>query len=72
MALRVGATHEQVHTSCRYDPWFIARLQEIVDANIELRRLMLERDSAQPQHDVLTPQPAPTKPPVGEPQRDGA
>ncbi len=31
-ALRLGVSHEQVHASCRIDPWFIARLQEIVDA----------------------------------------
>ena len=31
-ALRLGVDHEQVHASCRIDPWFLARLQEIVDA----------------------------------------
>ncbi len=30
-ALRLGVDHEQVHASCRIDPWFIQRLQEIVD-----------------------------------------
>jgi len=30
-ALRLGVSHEEVHAYCRIDPWFIARLQEIVD-----------------------------------------
>ena len=30
-ALRLGFDHEQVHASCKIDPWFLARLQEIVD-----------------------------------------
>ena len=30
-ALRLGFDLEQVHASCRIDPWFLARLQEIVD-----------------------------------------
>jgi carbamoyl-phosphate synthase large subunit len=31
-ALRLGVDHEQVYSSCKIDPWFIQRLQEIVDA----------------------------------------
>jgi carbamoyl-phosphate synthase large subunit len=30
-ALRLGVDHEQIYSSCRIDPWFVARLQEIVD-----------------------------------------
>src|SRR5512134_2620859 len=30
-ALRLGVDHAQVHAFCRIDPWFIGRLQEIVD-----------------------------------------
>ncbi|MFA5952485.1 MAG: carbamoyl-phosphate synthase large subunit, partial [Hyphomicrobium sp.] len=30
-ALRLGLDHEQVHQSCKIDPWFISRLQEIID-----------------------------------------
>ncbi len=36
-ALRHGATHEQVFTSCAIDPWFIALLQEIVDVEEKLK-----------------------------------
>ncbi|MEO0619620.1 MAG: carbamoyl-phosphate synthase large subunit [Pseudomonadota bacterium] len=30
-ALRLGVDHAQVHEFCKIDPWFIERLQEIVD-----------------------------------------
>ncbi|MGE3065440.1 MAG: carbamoyl-phosphate synthase large subunit [Hyphomicrobiaceae bacterium] len=30
-AMRLGMDHEQIHASCRIDPWFLARIQEIVD-----------------------------------------
>ncbi len=40
-ALRLGASHEQVHASCRIDPWFLERMQEIVDLEADVRRLGL-------------------------------
>ena len=36
-ALRMGVDHEQIHTLCRIDPWFISRLQEIVDMEGKVR-----------------------------------
>jgi carbamoyl-phosphate synthase large subunit len=36
-ALRLGVDHEQIHTMCRIDPWFIERLQEIVDVETKIR-----------------------------------
>jgi carbamoyl-phosphate synthase large subunit len=30
-AMRMGVDHEQIYASCRIDPWFLARIQEIVD-----------------------------------------
>ncbi|WP_072386610.1 carbamoyl-phosphate synthase large subunit [Hyphomicrobium sp. CS1BSMeth3] len=30
-AMRMGVDHEQIHASCRIDPWFLARMQEIID-----------------------------------------
>ncbi len=36
-ALRLGFDVEQVHQSCRIDPWFLAQLQEIVDAEARVR-----------------------------------
>ncbi len=36
-ALRLGFDHEQIYSSCRIDPWFVARLQTIVDAEAKVR-----------------------------------
>jgi carbamoyl-phosphate synthase large subunit len=36
-ALRLGVDHEQIFASCRIDPWYIARLQEIVDMEAKVR-----------------------------------
>ena len=36
-ALRMGVDHEQIHSLCRIDPWFISRLQEIVDVEAKVR-----------------------------------
>jgi carbamoyl-phosphate synthase large subunit len=30
-AMRMGVDHQQIHASCRIDPWFLARMQEIID-----------------------------------------
>src|ERR671925_283036 len=30
-AMRLGVDHEQIYTSCRIDPWFLTRIQEIID-----------------------------------------
>jgi carbamoyl-phosphate synthase large subunit len=30
-ALRLGLSAEQVHAACKFDPWFIAQIQQIVD-----------------------------------------
>jgi carbamoyl-phosphate synthase large subunit len=36
-ALRLGVDHEQIYSSCRIDPWFVSRLQGIVDAETKVR-----------------------------------
>ncbi|MEN6543042.1 carbamoyl-phosphate synthase large subunit, partial [Parvibaculum sp.] len=36
-ALRLGVSHEQIHQACGHDPWFIERLQEIIDAEEKVR-----------------------------------
>jgi len=36
-AMRLGVDHEQIHASCRIDPWFLARIQEIVDMEARVR-----------------------------------
>ncbi len=40
-ALRLGFTVEEVHQSCKIDPWFLERLKEIVDAEAKVKRLGL-------------------------------
>ncbi|MEZ5819029.1 MAG: carbamoyl-phosphate synthase large subunit [Hyphomicrobiaceae bacterium] len=37
-AMRLGVDHEQIHASCRIDPWFLARMQEIIDVEEKVRR----------------------------------
>ncbi len=37
MAMRLGVDHEQIYTSCRIDPWFLMRIQEIVDMEARVR-----------------------------------
>ncbi len=36
-ALRMGVDHETVQAFSRFDPWFIARLQEIIDLEVRVR-----------------------------------
>jgi carbamoyl-phosphate synthase large subunit len=36
-ALRLGVDHEQIYSSCKIDPWFVARLQGIVDVEAKIR-----------------------------------
>ncbi|MFV0295782.1 MAG: carbamoyl-phosphate synthase large subunit, partial [Hyphomicrobiaceae bacterium] len=36
-AMRLGVDHEQIHASCRIDPWFLTRLQEIIDVEEKVR-----------------------------------
>ncbi len=31
-AMRMGVPHDEIHAFCRIDPWFLSRMQEIVDA----------------------------------------
>ncbi|MGC1109794.1 MAG: carbamoyl-phosphate synthase large subunit, partial [Methylovirgula sp.] len=45
-ALRYGLTCEEIHDACGIDPWFIARLKEIVDLETKVRRFGLPKDAA--------------------------
>ncbi len=45
-ALRYGLTHDEIHDACGIDPWFIARLQEILDLEAKVRSFGLPRDAA--------------------------
>jgi carbamoyl-phosphate synthase large subunit len=37
-AMRLGFDHEQIHASCKIDPWFLARMQEIIDTEERVRQ----------------------------------
>ncbi|MDX2289312.1 MAG: carbamoyl-phosphate synthase large subunit [Hyphomicrobiaceae bacterium] len=36
-ALRLGVDHDELHEYCKIDPWFIDRMQEIVDAEARVK-----------------------------------
>ncbi|MFY9733832.1 MAG: carbamoyl-phosphate synthase large subunit [Rhodoplanes sp.] len=36
-AMRLGASDEEIHRSCKIDPWFLAQLRDIVDMEAEIR-----------------------------------
>ena len=42
-ALRHGMSHAEIHEACRFDPWFIAQIQGIVDLEAKVRQLGLPR-----------------------------
>ena len=37
-AMRLGLTDEQIHASCKIDPWFLAEMREIVETEDQVRR----------------------------------
>ncbi|MPT48178.1 MAG: carbamoyl-phosphate synthase large subunit [Sphingobium sp.] len=49
-ALREGLTVEEIHNVAKFDPWFLERLQEIVDAEREVLTNGLPQDAAGMRH----------------------
>jgi carbamoyl-phosphate synthase large subunit len=45
-ALRLGATPEVIHAACKYDPWFIAQIAEIVAVEEKVRLRGIPEDRA--------------------------
>lgn len=45
-ALREGFTTEEIHALCKFDPWFIERIRDIVDAENAVREDGLPADAA--------------------------
>ena len=43
-ALRLGATVKDIHASCRYEPWFIRQIEEIVATEQQIRERGLPKD----------------------------
>ncbi len=46
-ALRLGFDHDEVYTSCKIDPWFLERVQEIVDQEARVKAHGLPATEAQ-------------------------
>ena len=44
-ALRIGMPKAQIHQACKIDPWFLDRLQEIVDMEARVREHGLPQDA---------------------------
>ncbi len=44
-AMRHGLSDEEIHAATKYDPWFIARIREIVEAEEDVRRRGLPEDA---------------------------
>ncbi|OYU49572.1 MAG: carbamoyl phosphate synthase large subunit [Rhizobiales bacterium PAR1] len=44
-AMRLGFTDEEIHASCKIDPWFLARLREIIEMEARVRTHGLPKDA---------------------------
>lgn len=44
-AMRFGLSDEEIHRVTRFDPWFLARIREIVDAEHQIRESGLPQDA---------------------------
>jgi carbamoyl-phosphate synthase large subunit len=44
-ALRAGLSVEDIHAACKYDPWYLRQMQQIIAAETEVKKLGLPRDS---------------------------
>jgi carbamoyl-phosphate synthase large subunit len=45
-AFRLGATVQQIYDSCKYEPWFLRQIEEIVRTEEKIRERGLPRDAA--------------------------
>ncbi|MCB1506590.1 MAG: carbamoyl-phosphate synthase large subunit [Hyphomicrobiaceae bacterium] len=44
--MRLGVDHEQIHAYCKIDPWFLSRIQEVIDAEARVIAHGLPADTA--------------------------
>jgi carbamoyl-phosphate synthase large subunit len=44
-AMRLGISDEQIHASCRIDPWFLTQIREIVETEEEIRKKKLPQSA---------------------------
>ncbi len=45
-AMRLGVSHEEIHAYCKIDPWFLSRMQEIIDMEARVIAHGLPEDAA--------------------------
>ncbi|MGQ3674547.1 carbamoyl-phosphate synthase large subunit [Xanthobacter sp. TB0139] len=46
-AMRLGLTNEQIHAACKIDPWFLAQIREIIEAEQKVRQFGLPQTAGQ-------------------------
>ncbi|MGO9816826.1 MAG: carbamoyl-phosphate synthase large subunit, partial [Acidocella sp.] len=44
-ALRAGLSVEDIHATCKFDPWYLRQMQQIIEAEREVKTLGLPRDT---------------------------
>ena len=44
-ALRAGLTVEEIHEACKFDPWFLRQMQQIIAAETEVKKSGIPRDA---------------------------
>jgi len=49
-AMRLGVTDEQIHASCKIDPWFLEQIREIVDTEARIRAHGLPQTAGRLRH----------------------
>lgn len=46
-AMRHGVSHDQIHASCKIDPWFLEQLQQLVDYENQVKQYGLPQEASQ-------------------------
>jgi carbamoyl-phosphate synthase large subunit len=44
-ALRAGVSAEDIHAACKFDPWYLAQMQTIIDAENEVKKTGMPREA---------------------------
>ncbi|HQT64441.1 MAG: carbamoyl phosphate synthase large subunit [Acidocella sp. 20-57-95] len=44
-ALRAGLSIEDIHAACKFDPWYLAQMQKIIDAEAEVKKNGIPREA---------------------------
>ncbi len=44
-AIRAGMSIEDIHAACKYDPWYLRQMQQIIAAETEVKKLGVPRDA---------------------------